>query len=158
MRSLVVYESWFGNTQQIADKIAAALAAEGGVQVVSVDDPLPSLIEIDLVVLGAPTHVHGLSSTRSRKGAIDQRGDAAPAAGSTGSPPAGRVWLSSTPVRTSRNCSSARLHTGSRAASSAAATGWPPSRRASSCKGRPVRWNRASSTARGSGGGRSRTP
>jgi hypothetical protein len=75
MRSLVIYESWFGNTQRIAEKIAAALAPEGEVQVVSVDDPLPSLIGVDLVVLGAPTHVHGLSSTRSRKGAIDQRGD-----------------------------------------------------------------------------------
>ena len=76
MRSLVVYESWFGNTQRIAEKIAAALAEEGDVEVVSVDDPLPSLVEVDLVVLGAPTHVHGLSSARSRKAAIDQRGGA----------------------------------------------------------------------------------
>src|SRR5262249_42062277 len=75
MRSLVVYESWFGNTQQIAEKIAAALAPEGEVQIVSGDDPPPLLIGVDLVVLGAPTHVHGLSSTRSRSGAIDQRGD-----------------------------------------------------------------------------------
>jgi hypothetical protein len=76
MKSLVVYESWFGNTQRIAEKIATALVPEGEVEVVTVDDPLPSLIGVDLVVLGAPTHVHGLSSTRSRKGAIDQRGDA----------------------------------------------------------------------------------
>jgi flavodoxin-like protein len=75
MRSLVVYESWFGNTRRIAEKIAAALAAESRVDVVSVDEPLQSLVNYDLVVLGAPTHIHGLSSARSRKGAIDQRGD-----------------------------------------------------------------------------------
>ncbi len=44
-------------------------------EVVSVNDPLPSPAHVDLVVLGAPTHVHGLSSARSRRGAIDQRGD-----------------------------------------------------------------------------------
>jgi hypothetical protein len=76
MRSLVVYESWFGNTRRIAEKIAAALAEEGEVDLGSVDDPLPSLVDVDLVVLGAPTHVHGLSSARSRKAAVDQRGDA----------------------------------------------------------------------------------
>jgi len=76
MRSLVVYESWFGNTQRIAEEIADVLAAEGDVAVLSVDDPLPSLLHVDLVVLGAPTHVHGLSSGRSRQGAIDQRGGA----------------------------------------------------------------------------------
>ncbi len=75
MRTLVVYESWFGNTRRVAEKIAAALAPESEVNVVSVDEPLPSLIEFDLVVLGAPTHVHGLSSGRSRKGAIEQRGE-----------------------------------------------------------------------------------
>jgi hypothetical protein len=75
MRSLVVYESWFGNTQLLAGKIAAALAPESEVEVISVNDSLPSLVHVDLVVLGAPTHIHGLSSARSRQGAIDQRGD-----------------------------------------------------------------------------------
>jgi hypothetical protein len=76
MRTVVVYESWFGNTQRIAEKVAAALAPEGEVEVVSVDEPAPSFGQVDLVVLGAPTHVRGLSSARSRKGAIEQRGDA----------------------------------------------------------------------------------
>jgi Flavodoxin domain len=75
MRTLVVYESWFGNTRRIAEKVAAALAPESEVEIVSVNDPLPSLVHVDLVVLGAPTHVHGLSSARSRRSAIDQRGD-----------------------------------------------------------------------------------
>jgi hypothetical protein len=76
MKSLVVYESWFGNTRLIAERIADALGEEGEVELVSVDEPLPSLLHVDLVVLGAPTHVHGLSSARSRQGAIDQQGGA----------------------------------------------------------------------------------
>jgi len=76
MRSLVVYESWFGNTRRLAERIAAALGEEGDVEVVSVDDPLPPLDDLDLVVLGAPTHVHGLSSVRSRRAAIEQHGGA----------------------------------------------------------------------------------
>jgi hypothetical protein len=74
MKSVVVYESWFGNTRRIAEEIADALAARGDVEVVSVDDPVPSLRRVDLIVVGAPTHIHGLSSARSRGAAIDQRG------------------------------------------------------------------------------------
>jgi flavodoxin-like protein len=93
MRTLVVYESWFGNTQRLAEKVAAALAPESEVEIVSVDDRLPSLEEVDLVVLGAPTHVHGLSSAPSRKGAIDQRGDG-------GEPGIGaRGWIDRLPAR-----------------------------------------------------------
>ena len=72
MRSLVVYESWFGNTRRIAERIAATLAHQGEVELVTVDDPLPPLEAVDLLVVGAPTHIHGLSSKRSREGALDQ--------------------------------------------------------------------------------------
>ena len=34
MRSLVVYESWFGNTRRVAEKIATGLASEGEAEVV----------------------------------------------------------------------------------------------------------------------------
>jgi len=74
MRSLVVYESWFGNTRRVAEEIAGGLATEGDVDVCTVDDPLPALEDADLLVLGGPTHVHGLSSRRSREGALDQGG------------------------------------------------------------------------------------
>jgi flavodoxin-like protein len=77
MRTLIVYESWFGNTRRVAEKVATAIAPESEVEILAVDDTLPSLADVDLVVLGAPTHVHGLSSARSRQGAIDQRGDGA---------------------------------------------------------------------------------
>lgn len=74
MRSVVVYESWFGNTKRLAEEIADVLAAEGEVDLLSVADPPPSLEHVDLLVLGAPTHVHGLSSPRSRHEAVQQRG------------------------------------------------------------------------------------
>jgi hypothetical protein len=71
MRSLVVYESSFGNTQRIAQEIAAALDAD----LVSVDEAVPPLDEVDMLVVGGPTHIHGLSSRRSRQGALDQGAD-----------------------------------------------------------------------------------
>ncbi len=74
MRSLVVYESWFGNTKLIAERIALALQEEGQVELMSVDEPVPSLKGFDLLVVGAPTHVHGLSGKRSREAAVDQGG------------------------------------------------------------------------------------
>jgi flavodoxin len=90
MRALVVYESWFGNTRQVADRIAAGLAHEGHVDLVTVDEPVPSLDGVDLLVVGAPTHVHGLSSKRSREGAIDQ--------GAAGEPGIGvRGWIAALP-------------------------------------------------------------
>jgi flavodoxin-like protein len=84
MRSLVVYESWFGNTKRIAEQIAAALAQDGEVGLVSVDEPLPPLEDVDLLVVGGPTHIHGLSSLRSRKGAVDQGGRGEPGIGVRG--------------------------------------------------------------------------
>ena len=90
MRSLVVYESWFENTRRIAEEIAAALAQEGEVDLVTVDEPLPPLEVVDLLVVGAPTHIHGLSSKRSREGAVDQ--------GAAGEPGIGvRGWIDSLP-------------------------------------------------------------
>ncbi len=71
--AVVVYESMFGNTHVIADHIAAGLRAHlGDVTVVPVHDATPELIgTADLVVVGGPTHVHGMSSHLSRQGAKD---------------------------------------------------------------------------------------
>jgi hypothetical protein len=92
MKALVVYESWFGNTRRIGEEIAGALAADGEVDIVSVDDPLPPLQGIDVIVVGAPTHVHGLSSGRSRAAALEQ-------GGSEGDPGGGvRGWIERLPL------------------------------------------------------------
>jgi flavodoxin len=79
MRAAVVHESWFGNTQRIAEAITEELRKEGDVLLLSVDEPLPPLDGIDLLVVGGPTHIHGLSSGRSRKSAVEQGHEPRPA-------------------------------------------------------------------------------
>jgi hypothetical protein len=73
MKALVVYESMYGNTAAVGDAIAGSLRARG----LEVDAGLVSKIDparaagVDLLVVGGPTHVHGMSSERSRKGAVE---------------------------------------------------------------------------------------
>jgi menaquinone-dependent protoporphyrinogen IX oxidase len=72
MRALVVYESMFGNTHEVASNIADGLRADYEVTVVPVAQATPELVAAaDLVVAGAPTHMHGLSSTSSRRMAAE---------------------------------------------------------------------------------------
>jgi hypothetical protein len=68
MNAAVVYESSFGNTRKLAEAIAAELDAP----VYSVDEQPPKLEGLDLLVVGAPTHVHGRTGARSRQAAHDQ--------------------------------------------------------------------------------------
>src|SRR5262249_1708788 len=71
MRAVVVYESMFGNTRTVAEAIAAGLSSSSVpttvVSVFSKEDV--DLHGVDLLVVGAPTHVHGMPSTRSRAAA-----------------------------------------------------------------------------------------
>jgi len=56
MRSLVVFDSYFGNTEMVARAVAEALAAAGPVRTLRVGEVLPGhLVELDLLVVGAPT-------------------------------------------------------------------------------------------------------
>lgn len=75
MRAVVVYESMYGNTHLVADAVAEGLAPVGEVQVVPVDEATEALLaEADLVVVGGPTHVHGMSTKMSRRGAVEDAG------------------------------------------------------------------------------------
>ncbi|KQQ01520.1 MULTISPECIES: flavodoxin domain-containing protein [unclassified Rathayibacter] len=65
MRALVVYETQFGNTRFIAEAIGRGLAETLEVEVVSVH-AARRLEGVDLLVVGGPTHVHGISSARTR--------------------------------------------------------------------------------------------
>lgn len=57
MNSLVVYLSKFGNTKNIAETIGDVLASEGQVKVISYDElHVANLNQVDLVVMGTPTH------------------------------------------------------------------------------------------------------
>jgi hypothetical protein len=72
MRAVVVYESMYGNTHRVANHIADGLRSRYLVDVVSVGDATAALLTgCDLVVCGGPTHVHGMSSERTRAAAVD---------------------------------------------------------------------------------------
>jgi hypothetical protein len=70
MRALVVYESMFGNTHAVAEAIAAGLSQSYAVEVLAVGEVTPEHVAgLDLLVVGGPTHAHGMTSAQSRKGA-----------------------------------------------------------------------------------------
>jgi hypothetical protein len=78
MKALVVYESMFGNTAVIGRSIAASLRAQG----LEVVEGLVSKVEpeatadADLLVVGGPTHAHGMSSSATRKAATEDKTNA----------------------------------------------------------------------------------
>jgi menaquinone-dependent protoporphyrinogen IX oxidase len=97
MRVLVVYESMYGNTHVVASNIADGLRAAHEVSLVPVADATADLVaEADLLVVGAPTHMHGLSTGSSRQAA--RKAAARPETKLTLDPDAGgpalRDWLS----------------------------------------------------------------
>jgi hypothetical protein len=71
MKALVVYESMYGNTHEIAEAIAEGLGEVADVRLVPVSEATEALVDKpDLVVVGGPTHVHGMSRAGTRKAAI----------------------------------------------------------------------------------------
>lgn len=67
MKIVVVFESMFGNTQVIAEGIAEGLGSAGEVTVGNVDEiAAESVGDADLIVLGGPTHVHGMARMSTR--------------------------------------------------------------------------------------------
>jgi len=97
MRALVVYESMYGNTHVVAGNIADGLRGTYEVTLVPVAAATADLIaQADLLVVGAPTHMHGLSTASSRQTA--RKAAAKPESGLTLDPDAGglalRDWLS----------------------------------------------------------------
>jgi Flavodoxin domain len=98
MRAVVVYESMYGNTHQVAEAIGAGLEPTCSVSVVPVSQVTQeSLAGADLVVVGGPTHVHGMSRAATRKSAVEAAGK--PGSGLELDPdapgPGLREWLAS---------------------------------------------------------------
>jgi flavodoxin len=91
---LVVYESMYGNTRAIAEAIAEGL---GGAPVRPVGEA--GDVSADLLVVGGPTHMHGLTTSSSRKMAAkaveeDGHGELVPGAADG---PGLREWLRDLP-------------------------------------------------------------
>jgi flavodoxin I len=56
MKALVVYESFFGNTEQVARAIGGALEPQADVRILEADDVTPEhLVGLDLLIVGSPT-------------------------------------------------------------------------------------------------------
>jgi Flavodoxin domain len=72
MNVLVIYESSYGNTHLIADSIGEGLGAAHNVTLAPVGKANQALARpVDLVVVGGPTHVHGMSRPATRAQAAD---------------------------------------------------------------------------------------
>ena len=76
MKAVVVYESMYGNTHLIAEAIADGLRATSDEVVVApVGDTTRQLLgDADLIVVGGPTHVHGMTRENTRKAAVEAAG------------------------------------------------------------------------------------
>ena len=93
MHALIVVESVFGNTRAVADAVAAGLATCMQVEVVDVAAPGTGDTGVDVLVVGGPTHAHGMTRPGTRKGALAQVGQ--PGGGTTGTGAGLREWLAS---------------------------------------------------------------
>lgn len=72
MKIVVVYESMYGNTHLIADAIGKGVEEAGDVTVVPVGRADAAALDgADLVVVGGPTHVHGMTRESTRKAAVE---------------------------------------------------------------------------------------
>ena len=68
MRTLIVYESYFGCTQEIAEAMAAEFRRAGATTLAAVEMARHHSVKAyDLVVVGGPTQAHGLSRPRTRR-------------------------------------------------------------------------------------------
>jgi hypothetical protein len=71
MKSLVICESMYGNTRTIADAIADGMIAKGvQAQVCDVGSAPTGLGDVALLIVGAPTHAHGMSRAGTRENAV----------------------------------------------------------------------------------------
>ncbi len=67
MNTAVVYESIYGNTRAVAEAIAEGL---GDVEVLAVGEAAARTLDVDLLLVGGPTHMHGIATARSRQMAV----------------------------------------------------------------------------------------
>ncbi|MFD8749645.1 flavodoxin family protein [Kitasatospora sp. NPDC059577] len=107
MHTVIVYESMYGNTREIAEAIAEGVheadpgAAVDCLPVAEVSEDVTR--SADLLVVGGPTHMHGMSSGLSRRMAASAEGHkeghekAAEEARATAEGPGLRAWFHDLP-------------------------------------------------------------
>jgi hypothetical protein len=73
MHAIVVYESMFGNTEVIAKAVADGLSSRMSVDTVEVGAaPIVLGDDVELLVVGGPTHAFGMSREGTRRTAAEQ--------------------------------------------------------------------------------------
>jgi hypothetical protein len=82
MNTLIVHESLFGNTREVADAIGAGVAdgrppGDDVVRVVHVDDAPTTVDDLDLLLVGGPTHALGMTRPKTRLDAESKGGSPA---------------------------------------------------------------------------------
>jgi flavorubredoxin len=101
MKALVVYESMYGNTAVIAEAVARSLQAHGldvAASPVTKIEPV-DVVGAGLVVVGGPTHAHGMSRPSTRRAAVDDQENPYPEPTLT---PGLRKWMDRLPSGTER--------------------------------------------------------
>ncbi len=97
MRALVVFESLYGNTAAVGEVVAGSLRSRGyDVAVGSIANVSTAETDaVDLLVVGGPTHAHGMSRASTRRvGAADEKNTYADPT----TEPGLREWLAALPL------------------------------------------------------------
>lgn len=75
MDAVIVYESAWGNTRSVAEAIAKGMSKRLAVEIVDVDSAPPAgNMQVELLVVGAPTHAFGMSRPQTREDAARRGG------------------------------------------------------------------------------------
>jgi hypothetical protein len=89
MRALVIYESIWGNTEQLAREVAAGIG-NGTTVVDAASAPAKLDADLDLLVVAGPTHAFSMSTPSTRESASKQGADHIPERGI-------REWIDAQP-------------------------------------------------------------
>ncbi|MGN6868256.1 MAG: flavodoxin family protein [Solirubrobacteraceae bacterium] len=98
MGAIVVYESVYGNTREVAESIAEGL---GDARVLPVGEAPECVEDYELLVVGGPTHIHGMATSSSRHAAVEavhEDGDAHRVEPGATEEPGLRAWLRDLPA------------------------------------------------------------
>ena len=71
MKTVIIYESVYGNTQLEAEELAGVAREHGDVDLVRAEEAGAGTVGgADLVLVGGPTHLHGMSTRATRQSGL----------------------------------------------------------------------------------------